>query len=49
MTRVLGWLAVAFGLWYLLTNPDGAASVALGILHGLQSAAEALSKFANHF
>ena len=48
-TKIIGWLAVAFAVWYLLTDPDGAAGVVLGILHGLQAAASSLSRFANHF
>jgi hypothetical protein len=48
MTRALGWLLLAFAAWYLLTNPDGAAGVVLGILHGLHEAASSLSSFASH-
>ena len=49
ITKIAGWAAVGFAAWYLLTNPDGAAGVVLGILHGLQAAASSLSRFANHF
>ena len=49
LTKILGWLAIAFAAYYLLTDPDGAADVVQGILHGLQSAAAALSRFASHF
>jgi len=49
IARIAGWAAAAFAAWYLLTDPYGAASVVLGILHGLGSAANSLSWFANHF
>ena len=49
ITRIAGWALVAFLAYYLLTNPDGAAGVVLGILGGLQHAAAALSQFASHF
>jgi hypothetical protein len=48
MTKLLGWALAAFAVYYLLTNPDGAASFALHILDGLRSAANALSTFASH-
>jgi len=48
LTRLAGWLLVAFAGWYLLTNPAGAAGVVLGILGGLQHAASSLSQFASH-
>ena len=47
-TRIIGWLAVAFAVWYLLTDPDGAAGVVLGILGALRDAAASLSQFASH-
>ena len=49
LTRIAGWALVAFLAYYLLTNPDGAAGVVQGILHGLGSAASSLSQFASHF
>jgi hypothetical protein len=32
LTKLAGWLAVAFAVWYLLTDPGGAAGVVSGIL-----------------
>ena len=49
LTRIAGWLAVAFAVYYLVTDPDGAAGVVQGILHGLSSAADSLARFASHF
>ncbi len=48
LTKIAGWLAIAFAAWYLLTDPAGAAGVVLGILRGLHSAASSLSTFASH-
>ncbi|HTX85623.1 MAG TPA: hypothetical protein VME44_25845 [Streptosporangiaceae bacterium] len=48
MTRILGWLLVAFAAYFLLTNPDGAAAFVHGILGWLQHAASSLSTFASH-
>ena len=47
MTRALGWLLVAFAVYYLLSNPDGAASVVVHILNDLRHAASSLSSFAS--
>jgi len=45
MKKVVGWLLVLFLVWYLLTNPDGAAAFGRNVLHGLQSAGQSLAKF----
>jgi hypothetical protein len=43
--KIVGWLVVVFVVWYLLTNPDGAATFGQHVLHGLRSAGQSLSKF----
>jgi hypothetical protein len=48
MTRIIGWLLVAFAAYYLFTNPDGAAALVHGILNWLEHFASSLSSFAGH-
>jgi len=48
ITKLAGWLAAAFAIYYLVTDPDGAAGVVLGILGALRDAAASLSQFASH-
>ncbi len=48
MTRIIGWALLIFAVWYLLTDPDGAAGLVHGILDGLQHAASSLSAFVSH-
>jgi hypothetical protein len=43
--KIVGWLLAIFVVWYLLTNPDGAAHFGQSVLHGLRSAGDSLSKF----
>lgn len=43
--KIVGWLIVVFVVWYLLTNPDGAATFGRHVLDGLRSAGNSLSKF----
>jgi len=43
--KVVGWLIVAFVVFYVLTNPDGAAAFGQHLLHGLRSAGQSLAKF----
>jgi hypothetical protein len=43
--KIVGWLVVVFVVWYLLTNPDGAATFGRHVLDGLRSAGNSLSKF----
>jgi hypothetical protein len=45
LKKVLAWGAVAFVIYYLATNPNGAAHLVTGILDGLKQAAGALAKF----
>jgi hypothetical protein len=46
LTRIAGWALVAFAIYYLVTDPAGAAGVVQGILGWLQHAASSLSSFA---
>lgn len=46
--KIVGWLLVVFAVFYLLTNPDGAAAFGQHVLHGLRSAGDSLSKFVSH-
>jgi hypothetical protein len=46
-TRIIGWALVAFALYFLLTDPTGAAGVAHSALDGLQHAGNQLSQFAS--
>ncbi len=48
ITKLAGWALTAFAIYYLCTDPAGAAAAVLGILHGLRSAASSLSSFASH-
>jgi hypothetical protein len=43
--KIVGWLIVVFVVWYLLTNPDGAAHFGQHVLNGLRSAGQSLAKF----
>lgn len=43
--KIVGWLLVVFAVWYLLTNPDGAAAFGRAVLHGLESVGQSLAKF----
>jgi len=43
--KIVGWLLVVFVVWYLLTNPDGAAMFGQHVLSGLRSAGNSLAKF----
>jgi hypothetical protein len=48
VTRLAGWALIAFAAYYLLTNPEGAAGLVLGIIDGLRQAASSMSSFAGH-
>ncbi len=43
--KIVGWLLVVFVVWYLLSNPDGAAHFGHHLLNGLRSAGQSLAKF----
>lgn len=45
MKKYAGWAAIAFLLFYLITQPTGAASVVHSAIHGLGAAANSLSQF----
>lgn len=47
LTRIIGWALVAFAVYFLLTDPAGAAGVAHSALDGLQHAGNQLSLFAS--
>lgn len=46
--KILMWALVIFVVFYLFTNPDGAAAFLSHLLSGLKSAGKSLSTFANH-
>jgi hypothetical protein len=46
--KIVVWVLVVFAVWYLLTNPDGAATFGSHILNGLKSAGNSLSTFVSH-
>jgi len=48
LTSIIGWALVAFAVYFLLTDPAGAASVVHSALDGLQHAGNQLSQFASH-
>jgi hypothetical protein len=43
--RILMWAAIAFAIYYLATDPQVAANVVTGSLHGLKDAGAALTRF----
>lgn len=45
LKKILMWAAIAFVVYYLATDPHGAAGFVTGVLHLLKSAAAALGKF----
>jgi hypothetical protein len=48
MKKVLMWLGIAFVIYYLATNPHGAANVVTGALDWLKSAGNSMAKFLNN-
>jgi hypothetical protein len=48
VTRIIGFVLLAFAVWYLLTDPDGAATLVHGAFSWLQHAAGSLSTFVSH-
>ena len=48
MMTILRWALAAFAIYYLCTDPTGAAGFVLACLHGLQHAGTSLSQFANN-
>lgn len=47
MKTVAGWLLAAWAIYFLVTNPDGAAGFVHAALNGLQHAGNSLSQFAS--
>jgi hypothetical protein len=47
LNRIIGWALVAFIVFYLLTNPAGAAGVVHSALDGLRHAGDSLARFFN--
>jgi hypothetical protein len=45
LKTVLGWLVVAFIVWWIIEDPTGAANVVHNIGHILTSVARGLSSF----
>lgn len=45
MKKYLGWAAIAFVIFFLVTNPTGAATIVQGTIHALGTAATSLSTF----
>jgi len=48
LARIIGWVVIAFIVFYLLTNPDGAAGFVHSFMDGLRQAGNSLSKFVSH-
>ena len=46
--KILGWAFIAFLVFYVLSDPAGAANSAQALLGGLKSGATSLASFANH-
>jgi len=45
LRTVIGWLAVLFIIWWIVTNPSGAANAAHAVGHLFTQAANGLSSF----
>ena len=48
LKKVLTWLGIAFVIYYLATNPHGAANVVTGALDWLKTAGNSMAKFLNN-
>jgi hypothetical protein len=48
LKKILTWAVVAFVIYYLATQPEGAAHVVDGAINWLKSAGNSLSQFLNH-
>jgi hypothetical protein len=48
LPRIIGWALVAFIVFYVVTNPDGAAGFVHSVLDGLRNAGNSLSRFVDH-
>ena len=47
LKKVITWAIVIFVVYYLATDPSGAAGFLKNALHGLQDAGNSMSKFVN--
>jgi hypothetical protein len=47
LKKVIGWAIVIFIVYYLATNPTGAAHFVHGVFNWLQGAGRSLAKFVN--
>jgi hypothetical protein len=47
LRKVIAWAVVIFIVYYLATDPGGAAGFLKNALHGLQSAGNSMSRFVN--
>ncbi len=45
LKKILLWAAIGFAVYYLATDPQGAANAVVGSLHLLRSAAGAVGHF----
>jgi hypothetical protein len=43
--KVLGWLVVIFLVWFLITNPTGAAAAVNNLLNALRGIGNSLATF----
>ena len=48
LKKILMWALIVFVVFYLFTNPDGAANFVSHALSGLKSAGKSLSTFLSH-
>jgi hypothetical protein len=46
--KIVTWALVVFVVFYLLTDPNGAAGFVSHVLNGLKSAGKSLSTFLSH-
>lgn len=47
LKKVITWAIVVFIVYYLATNPHGAAAFVRGVFHWLEGAGHSLSQFVN--
>jgi hypothetical protein len=48
LKKILTWAAIAFVIYYLATNPSGAAGVVDNVLKWLKEAGNSLAQFLNN-
>jgi hypothetical protein len=48
LKKILTWAAIAFVIYYLATNPHGAAGLVTDVLNWLKRAGKALETFLDH-